>query len=502
MSRHLPIILFLLPFATAICLPMVSLRARAWCRPLALLSTFAMVVAAVVNFLAVSNGRPIRYAFAGWSRRSTPFLGIEWVNDHLASAMLVVVSFLGFLCLLFSGPLTPENEKPRSAHAYTLKLLLIAALCGIVFAGDIFNVFVFLEVATLSACTLVALAGDRALIDAFRYLILGTLGSTFYLLGVVFFYATTGTLNMADMTQHFMATPELLSSKSVLAGMAFLFLGFGIKMALFPLHAWLPGAYSRAPDAISPLLAGLMTKVALFGCVRILFWGLRAGEHLEHFHLLTLLGGLGMIASVAGALLALAQNDVKRLFAYGGISHIGLILTGISQGNPTAFAGSMFYLVNDAVTQAGLFFIAGVASLHYGARSVQDLPRLRHSPWILAAFIALALNMIGIPPLGGFFGKWHILLGALEEDHYLAVAVVVFSTLLTMAYFQRLFLSIFGRRDVVPHPKETAPPPLVKCIVGVTAACIVVMGLCSDPLIGFFRQAAADAGLQETMTSR
>lgn len=502
MSSHLPIILFLLPFATAICLPMVSLKARTWCRPLALLSTFAMFVVAIGNCLVVMDAGTQRYVFAGWQSGSQAGLGIEWINDNLASAMLVVISFLGFLCLLFSGPLTPENEQPRTTHTYTLKLLLIAALCGIVFAGDIFNVFVFLEVAALSAYTLVALAGGRALIDAFRYLILGTLGSTFYLLGVVFFYATTGTLNMAAMTEQFTATPELLSSKAVLAGMTFLFLGFGIKMALFPLHAWLPDAYSRAPDAISPLLAGLMTKVALFGCVRILFWGLRAGEHLEHFHLLTLLGGLGMIASVAGALLALAQNDVKRLFAYGGISHIGLILIGISQGNPTAFAGSMFYLVNDAVTQAGLFFIAGVASLYYGARSVQDLTRLRQSPWVLAAFIALALNMIGIPPMGGFFGKWHILLGALEADHYLAVAVVVFSTLLTMAYFQRLFLSIFGRRDVVPQTEEASLPPLVKCIVGLTAACIVVMGLCSDPLIGFFRQTAADAGLQETMTTR
>ncbi len=498
MSYHLPVILFLLPFATAICMPMVGSRRRGWCRPMALTAVFAMCVAAVINLWIVVEHGETRYAFGGWPiSTSLPDhpLGIEWVNDGLASVMLVALSFLACLCLFYGGAVTPRSLGARVVLYYTLILLLISGLTGIVLAGDIFNVFVFLEVAALSAYALVGIPGGRALIVAFQYLILGTLGASFYLLGVVFLYATTGTLNMADLAQQIADKPELMTSKAVIGGTTFMFIGFGIKMALFPLHGWLPGAYTRAPDAISPLLAALMTKVALYGWVRIMFWVLGAGAEIGQVHVLTLLGGLGALAAVVGALLALSQENVKRMFAYGGISHVGLILIGVSQGNSTGFAGSMFYLINDAVMQAGLFFIAGAAIHQHGARTVEDLSRLRQSPWLIGALIVLALSMIGIPPTGGFFGKWHIILGAIEAGNYLAVAAVVVATLLTMAYFQRLFVRIFGDSQESPSAAGAEMHPSLRLSVGLTASAVIVLGLCSDPMIKFFRGVAASAGL-------
>ena len=495
MSYQLPVILFLLPFATAICMPMVGLKARRSCRPLALTAVFAMFVTAVVNLWFVLEHGETRYAFGGWPiSTSLPDhpLGIEWVNDGLASIMLVTLSFLGWLCMYYGEPVTPSLGG-RVVLYYTLILLLISGLTGIVLAGDIFNVFVFLEVAALSAYALVGIPGGRALIVAFRYLILGTLGASFYLLGVVFFYATTGTLNMADIAQQIADQPELMTSKAVIGGTTFMFIGFGIKMALFPLHGWLPGAYTRAPDSVSPLLAALMTKVALYGWVRIMFWVLGAGAEIGQFHVLTLLGGLGAFAAVVGALLALSQEEVKRMFAYGGISHVGLILIGVSQGNQTGFAGSMFYLINDAVMQAGCFFIAGAAIHQHGARMVSDLSRIRRSPWLIGAIIVLAMSMIGIPPTGGFFGKWHIILGAIQAGNYLAVAAVVLATLLTMAYFQRLFVRIFG--DNPPSEAGRELHPTLRRSVGLTAAVVIVLGLCSDPMISFFRETAVSAGL-------
>jgi multicomponent Na+:H+ antiporter subunit D len=498
MSYHLPVILFLLPFVTAICMPMVGSKFRRWCRPMALTALFAMCVAAVINLWIVVEHGETRYAFSGWpistSLPDAP-LGIEWVNDGLASVMLVALSFLAWLCLFYGGPLTPQSLGAREVLYYTLILLLISGLTGIVLAGDIFNVFVFLEVAALSAYALVGIPGGRALIVAFRYLILGTLGASFYLLGVVFFYASTGTLNMADLAQIMADKPELMTSKAVIGGTTFMFIGFGIKMALFPLHGWLPGAYTRAPDSISPLLAALMTKVALYGWVRIMFWVLGARAEIGQVHVLTLLGGLGALAAVVGALLALGQEDVKRMFAYGGISHVGLILIGVSQGNQTGFAGSMFYLINDAVMQAGLFFIAGAAIHQHGARTVEDLSSLRRSPWMIGAIIVLAMSMIGIPPTGGFFGKWHIILGAIEAGNYLAVAAVVIATLLTMAYFQRLFVRIFGDSQESPTAAGAEMHPSLRLSVGLTAAAIIVLGLCSDPTIRFFRTVATSAGL-------
>jgi multicomponent Na+:H+ antiporter subunit D len=498
MSEHLVVILFLLPFGSAICLPMVGMKSRAWCRPIALVALVAMCIVAAVNCWSVLEQGETRYAFGGWPI-STALpehpLGIEWVNDGLASVMLVALSFLGLLCLIYSGPVTPQSLGGRTPLYYTLILMLVSGLTGIVLAGDIFNVFVFLEVAALSAYALVGLPGGRSLIVAFRYLILGTLGASFYLLGVVFFYATTGTLNMADLGQQLEAKPELMTSKAIIGGTTFMFIGFGIKMALFPLHGWLPGAYTRAPDAISPLLAALMTKVALYGFVRILFWVLGAGAEIGQFHVLTLLGTLGAIAAVVGALLALGQQDLKRMFAYGGISHVGLILIGVSQGNATGFAGSMFYLINDAVMQAGLFFIAGAAIHQHDARTVEDLSCLRRSPWLIGALIVIALSMIGIPPTGGFFGKWHIIMGAIEANNYFAVASVVVATLLTMAYFQRLFVRIFGDYGESPSEAVEELHPSLRLSVGLTAATVIVLGLCSDPMIQFFRETAASAGL-------
>ena len=494
---HLPVIVFLIPFLTAICMPIAGLKHRAWCRPLALLAVVAMCAAAVVNFCTVLDHGPARYAFGGWPiSTSLPAsaLGIEWVNDELAGVMLVALSVLATICLIYGGSVAPQKLGSRVVLYYTLILLLISGLTGIVLAGDIFNVFVFLELAALSAYGLVGVAGGKALVAAFRYLILGTLGASFYLLGVIFFYAATGTLNMADLAQQLADKPELMTSKAVIGGSTFMFIGLGIKMALFPFHGWLPGAYTRAPDAITPMLAALMTKVALYAWVRIMFWVLGAGAEIGHVHLLTILGVLGAVAAVVGALLALTQRDIKRMFAYGGISHVGLILIGVSQGNSAGFAGSMFYLINDAVMQATLFFIAGAAIHHHQSHTIDEISRLRGgSPWIIAALVIVAMSMIGIPPTGGFFGKWQIILGAIEAKNYPAVAAVIIATLLTLGYFQRLFVCIFAESQTPVDRVETHGA--LRFSVAVTSLAIVALGLCSDPIIRFFRDTAASAGL-------
>ena len=421
MSHHFPALLFLLPLFAAISMPVVCLRHRTWSRHIALAVLSSMVVISILNLNSIVHHGEVRYAFSGWP----PPLGIEWVADGLASIILVTLSLLGLLALVFAGPTSPKNLGGRIVHYYTLILLLISSLTGIVLAGDLFNLFVFLEVAALSSYALVGLNGGRALFAAFRYLILGTLGASLYLLGVSYFYAASGTLNMADMAEKL---PHLLTSKAVVGGLLFMFIGLGIKMALVPFHAWLPDAYTHAPESVSPILAALVTKVALLGWVRIIFWVLGAKTILHDIPVLLLVGVLGALAAVIGAVLALTQQDIKRMFAYGGISHIGIILIGVSQGNQTGFVGGIFYLLNDAVMQAALFFLAGVAICHYGVRTVEDMGRVgKQAPWLTVALIVVALGMIGLPPTGGFFGKWYIILGALEANNYVAVGAVLLS---------------------------------------------------------------------------
>jgi multicomponent Na+:H+ antiporter subunit D len=263
-----------------------------------------------------------------------------------------------------------------------------------------------------------------------------------------------------------------------------------------PLHGWLPDAYTHAPEAISPFLASLVTKVALIAWVRIMFWVVGPHAEIEHVPVLILLEELGAIAAVVGAFLALTQHEIKRMFAYGGISHIGLILIGVSIGNPTGFAGGVFYLINDAVMQAALFFLAGTAIYQYGIRTIDDLGRLRgQAPWITGALIIMAMSMVGFPPTGGFFGKWYIILGALEAQDYFAVGAVVVSTLLTLAYFIKLFERIFrdSHLPAVMNPLEA--PLSLKVSVGAVSAAIIMLGLFSDPIVGFLLDTALPTGL-------
>jgi multicomponent Na+:H+ antiporter subunit D len=489
MTRHLPAILFLLPLGLAICLPLIGIKHREWCRPLSIGVLAAMVPVSFANLVGVLQNGTIHYDFGGWAAP----VGIEWVADGLASVMTVALSLVGLVCITFLSSVLFPYLGSRIVPFYTLVLLLIASLTGMVFAGDLFNLFVFLEVSALCAYALVGLAGGKALVAGFRYLILGTFGASLYLLGVGYLYAETGTLNMADLAQR---VPPLVASKAFAVGVLFMFIGLGIKMALVPLHGWLPDAYTYAPDRVSPMLASLVTKVALYGWIRIMFWVLGAQAVVYQIRLLLLVGILGALAALVGAFLALSQVEIKRMFAYGGLSHIGLILVGISLGNQTGFVGGVFYLLNDAVMQAGLFFWAGAIIHLYGVRTIEDLGRLQGGAgWMSVALVVIALSMIGIPPTGGFFGKWYIILGAVEAQNYLAIAAVLIATLLTLAYFVKLFERVFRDRSAQQPPLIREIPLAVQIGLGATSVAVIVLGLMSDQIVSFLLKNAVPPGL-------
>ncbi|RMH37489.1 MAG: hydrogenase 4 subunit B [Nitrospirae bacterium] len=475
MRHHLPVFVFLLPFGMAICMPLISLVRPKWCRGLTMLALAAMTGLSVMLYSHVIAQGPIRYALSGWM----PPLGIEWIVDGLSGLLLPLLGSLALMGVWYAGPLVTEGK--GSIHFHLLTLLLVSGLSGMVMAGDLFNIFVFLEVSALSSYALVGSAGGRALVSAFRYLILGTLGASLYLLGVGYFYAVTGTLNMTDLADRL---PDLLASKAVMAGFIFMLIGLGIKMALVPLHGWLPDAYVDAPDSVSPLLAPLVTKVALYAVVRVMYWVVGGEEVGETLPILTLSSWLGAVAALVGAFLALSQQELKRMFAYAGISHVGIIVMGVCLGNPTGFAGGIFYLLTDAVMQAALFYIAGTAFYSLGIRTLADLGRLRgQMPWVIGVLIVIAISMIGIPPSGGFFGKWYIILGALEAGNYIVVGGVVGATLLTLGYFVTIFERIFVD-SVSSGPAVLAESPLsMRATMGMLAAASLVLGLMSDPMI-------------------
>ncbi len=489
MSDHLPILVFLIPFLAAISMPLVGLNDPRRCRPLALTALGGMFFLSAATLWRILSQGEIRYAFSGWA----PPVGIEWVADEIAGIMAVVLSALAFLSLLHTHHDADIELTGRTVPYHAIVLTLVSGLTGIIYAGDLFNIFVFLEIAALSGYALVGVSGGRALVSAFRYLIMGSLGASFYLLGVSYFYAATGTLNMADLAQR---VPDLLTSKAVIGGLSFMFIGLGIKMALMPLHGWLPDAYTEAPDSVSPLLAALVTKMAALAWIRILYWVLAAGSGDRSLEIIGLLWVVGSLAAVAGSLLALTQQDLRRRFAYGGLAHIGLVLVGVGQGNQTGLAGGLFYLINDAVMQCLLFILAGAVGSRYGARTLQDLGRMRlPPPWVITGFVVVAISMIGLPPTGGFFGKWYIVLSAIEKENYVAVAAVLLTTLLTMAYFIQVLDRMLRDGKTAPGPAELVAPLPLRFSAGVLSVAIVGLGLWSDRIVQVLLHATSQLGL-------
>ena len=489
MIEHLPALVFLAPFAAAVCMPLAGHGHPGRCRPIALFAVTVMAILSSVGLWAVLSTGEIRYSLSGWA----PPIGIEWVADPASALMVTTAGFLALACLLYSGSINDNELEGRTIPYYALVLLLVSGVVGAAYAGDLFNIFVFIEVVSLAGYALVAVPGGRALVSAYRYLIVGTLGTTFYLLGVVYFYAATGALNLADLAQR---VPGLLESKAVIGGLIFVFVGLAIKMALVPLHGWLPDAYTDAPIATAPLLTGLLTKIALLVWVRILAWVMAAEHASQGFDIFALVSALGILAAVVGGLLALAQQELKRMFAYAGIAHIGIVLIGVGQANQTGLAGGLYYLINDAVMQCSLFMLGGAIAYRYGVRTLEEARKAHiRDPYLLAPLVIVAIAMVGLPPTGGFFGKWYILLGALESGNYLAAGAIVLTTLLTLAYFARLLERIFRSGDEASAAPAGEASLALRLSLAAPAVAMLALGIWGDPTIKALLGATSGLGL-------
>jgi multicomponent Na+:H+ antiporter subunit D len=479
MQAHLPILPVVLPLGGALVIPIVALASPRAAWPLAVTAGTGATTAALAGVAEVMARGTVRYAVGGWP----PPWGIEVVLDPLSVFMAAVVAGVGTLALLASGR-APNPGSPHTAPAfYALALLLLTGLLGIVVSGDLFNVFVFLEVAALSSYALVASGGGAALAAAFRYLVLGTVGASFYLLGVGFLYALTGTLNMADLGARL---PAAADSPLLLAGAGFIVVGLAIKMGLFPLHGWVPDAYTTAPAPVAALLAPVGTKAAAYALARVLLYVLPADE----LPIAVWLAWAGAGAILAGGLLAARQTDARRLLAYSSVSQMGYIALGMGLGNTPALAGAYLHVLNHAVMKAVLFLTLTVAALRGRGPGLAALGLGRGMPVTGACLVVAALSMVGVPPAGGFFSKWYLLRGALEAREPVFVLAILLGSLLAAVYMYRLTEAVWFGGTVSPPSSREAPAPILVALL-VLAAGTIAAGLGNAAIVEYVLVPAA-----------
>ncbi|SDZ80543.1 monovalent cation/H+ antiporter subunit D family protein [Microbulbifer marinus] len=432
MLSHLPILQVILPLVAAPSCLIIRRATLVWLFTLGVCLA-ALAVSALLLQQVYTTG-PISYALGGWD---APW-GIEYRIDLLNAWVLLIVSGLSSAVIAAAhSSIARELAAGRQMLFYTLYLLCFAGLLGIVATGDVFNVFVFLEISSLSSYALLALGRDRrALWASFQYLIMGTIGATFILIGIGFLYMMTGTLNMADLAARL---PAVSGTTTVLAAFAFIFVGICLKLALFPMHLWLPNAYSYAPSIVTAFLAATATKVALYLLLRFTVTVFGVDFALASLPLELLLIGLGLAGVFAASAVAIYQVDIKRMFAYSSVAQVGYMVVGIGIGTATALQATLLHLFNHALMKGGLFLaLAGLVYQVGGCRIDSFRGLGRTMPWTMAAIAIGGISLIGMPLTVGFVSKWYLVAAAIDAGLWWVAILVVLGSLLAVLYVWRL----------------------------------------------------------------
>ena len=491
LKEHLPILQVVAPLIAAPICILVHRPKPAWAVT-ATVSWGALFIAAILLHTVLETG-PISYALGGWA---TPW-GIEYRVDTVGAIVLLIVSGISALTSLFAAKsVEREIDHGRIYLFYALWSLHLTGLLGIAITGDVFNLFVFLEIASLSAYALISFGSHRrALLAAYRYLVMGTIAATFIVIGIGFLYAMTGTLNMLDLARRI---PEVSDTRTVAVAFAFLTVGISLKVALFPLHAWLPNAYTYAPSAISVLLAATATKVGIYILLRFLFTVFGGNFSFQAMPLDGMLLLLAIVSVLAGSLIAVFQNNLKRMLAYSSIAQIGYMVIGISLGSITGLTAGILHLFNHALIKAVLFMALGAVFHRLGSVSLTEMASFgKKMPWTIAAFLLGGLSLMGMPMSVGFISKWYLILAALEQGLWPVIVVVIIATLLAIIYMWRVVEVVYFRPMVAPFKpaKEAngmrAEGPLAMLIpIWILVLANIYFGLDASLTTGVARQAA------------
>ena len=471
MIEHLPVLLVVVPILGATVPLVASLYTDRAGWSIATATTLVHAALAALLVWQVSTGGVVSYAVGGFT---IPY-GIELVVDGLSAAVVALVSAVSLGVLAYA-----RRAGPHENTFYSQFLLLVTGLTGMTVTGDVFNLYVFLEITGLAAYGLVASGREaNAAVAALKYLIIGTVGASLYLLGVGYALAATGTLNMADLASTFGTGTVPYDSTLVVTAFGLMMGGLTVKVALFPLHTWQPDAYANAPDSVSAFISALVSTVSAYALARLLF-SVFTVEFLTAVPAARwALIALASVSIVAGSALAVSQSNVQRMLAYSSVSQFGLVIAGFAVATPIAVVGATIHLVGHAVMKGGLFAASGIIERRTGATTVGSYAGMgSRTPLAAGAFAILALGMVGVPPAIGFFGKWYILVGAVRAEIWPVVVVMLLSTLLTLAYFarlgERLYFAEATIHEEAPVADGGSPVSIGMLAVVVVAAVLAV----------------------------
>jgi len=485
---HLLALQVVVPMLIAPVVILLAPRGLAWAAStMVSLLTFAVAIQIVQGVL---TGGPMSYLLGSWP---APY-GIELMVDAFSALLLLVVTGASAFALI-SGreSLDSQIDAGRQPLFYAAWLLALAGLSGIVVAADAFNIFVFMEISSLASYVLIAGGPDRrALPSVFKYLIMGTVGATFYLIGIGLIYMMTGTLNLVDMELRIHSVAE---QRPILVAAGFITVGLALKAAIFPLHVWLPNAYTYAPHMVTAFLAACATKVSLYILLRFDFFVFQGNlvDHASQFAAYMM--PLAILGILVGSAVAMFEKNIKRLLAFSSIAQIGYIMLGASFVTVTGLTAGIVHIFNHALAKGALFLAVAMFAMVAAGLRLDDLKGIaRRMPWTFGAFVIAALSLIGIPGTAGFVSKWQLIGAAMElgTAGLPLVAVILISSLMAVVYVWRVVeVACFGEAVDEPGPPVSVPPLLV-AVLWLIAAANIYFGLNPDLPLTLSGDAAAE----------
>lgn len=482
--QQLPALQVVLPLLAAPLALLIRHKTIVWALCVAV-SWTALAIAWSLLQQVLANG-PISYAMGGWV---APW-GIEYRIDTVNAYVALIVTGIASVVFPYARR-SVEREIPEHKIAlfYTLMLLCFTGLLGITVTGDVFNIFVFLEISSLSTYALISLGQDRrALTAAFQYLIMGTIGGTFFLIGIGFLYVITGTLNIADLSQRL---PEVTQLRTLHTAFAFVVVGIGLKLAIFPLHLWLPNAYAFAPSVATIFVAATSTKVAVYALMRMVFSVFGPSLAYQDLPFGRIVFTLALLGLLTASTVAIFQHNIKRMLAYSSVAQIGYIVLGIGLGTVAGIQASLLHIFNHALMKGALFMAMGCLFYRLGPISLESMRGIGHRmPWTFAAFVISGLSLIGVPLTVGFISKWYLITATLEQGLWFLALAVLLGSLLAVVYVWRVVEAAwFGPPSTAAADVREAPLPML-ITTWVLVLANVYFGINTDLTIGVAGAAA------------